>query len=317
MDDERFRGESGTEAAAGGQGPHRPLSLLAARLGILAAAVLFSSGGAAIKSVHLSGWQVAGTRSGIAALALLALLPRARRLPRARDLAVAVVFAVTMVLFVLANKLTTAASTIFLQDTSPLYVVLLAPLLLKEPLRRRDLPFIAVLAAGMTLFFVGLDPTSATAPDPLRGDLLALLSGLAWAGTVIGLRFLGRAGGSSASATVWGNLIACLAGLAMALPLAVPRPGDWAILVYLGTCQIGVAYYFLTRALEVVPALEAALLLLLEPVLNPIWAWIVHGERPSAWSLAGGAVILAATGVKSWVDVRGPRPQPPESVALS
>ncbi len=293
------------------------MSRLAARLAVLGAALLFSSGGAAIKAVHLSGWQVAGMRSGIAALALLALLPRARRAPRPRDVAVAAVYAATMLLFVLANKLTTAASTIFLQDTSPLYVVLLAPLLLREPLRRRDLPFMAVLAGGMALFFVGVDPTSATAPNPFLGDLLAVVSGVFWAGTVIGLRFLGRDGGSSASASVWGNVLACGIGLAVALPLATPHAGDWAILVYLGTCQIGVAYYFLTRALEVVPAIEASLLLLLEPVLNPIWAWIVHGERPSAWSLAGGAVILVATGVKSWVDVSGPKPRPPEAVALS
>ncbi len=295
----------------------RPLSLLAARVGILVAAVLFSSGGAAIKSVHLGGWQVAGVRSAIAAVALLVFLPRARRVPQRRDLLVGLVFSATMLLFVLANKLTTSASTIFLQDTSPLYVVLLAPLLLKEPLRRRDLPFLAVLAAGMTFFFIGVDPSSATAPNPLLGNILAVVSGVAWAGTVIGLRFLGRDGGSSAAASVWGNVFAGAIGLAAALPLALPQAGDWVILLYLGICQIGVAYWFLTRALEVVPALEASLLLLLEPVLNPIWSWLVHGERPSAWSLAGGALILAATAVKSWVDVRGPRPQPPESVALS
>src|SRR6476659_3866806 len=125
-----------------------------------------------------------------------------------------------MILFVLANKLTTAASTIFLQDTSPLYVVLLAPLLLKEPLRRRDLPFMAVLAGGMALFFLGVDPASETAPNPLVGDVLAVVSGVFWAGTVIGLRYLGRAGGSAASASVWGNVVACVASLAVALPLA-------------------------------------------------------------------------------------------------
>src|SRR6476469_1258126 len=118
---------SDTASTAGG----RPLSRLAARLSILGAALLFSTGGAAIKAVRLSGWQVAATRSGIAALALLVLLPRSRRRPRGRDVAVAAIYAATMVLFVLANKLTTAASTIFLQDTSPLYVVLLAPLLLQ------------------------------------------------------------------------------------------------------------------------------------------------------------------------------------------
>jgi drug/metabolite transporter (DMT)-like permease len=229
---------------------------------------------------------------------------------------VSVAYAVTMVLFVLANKLTTSASAIFLQDASPLYILLLGPWLLHEPIRRRDLGFMMALAVGLSLFFVGLDRASATAPDPLRGDLMAILSGLFWALTVVGFRFLGRgeapsgetaAAGGGATAAVLGNVLACLFCLPAALPLsavAAARPVDWAILGYLGVFQIGVAYVFLIRALEKVPAFETALLLLLEPVLNPIWSWLVHGERPSPWSFAGGGVILAATVVKSWMDVR-------------
>ncbi|HXO20472.1 MAG TPA: DMT family transporter [Thermoanaerobaculia bacterium] len=279
-----------------------------ARLGLLAAALLFSSGGAAIKAVHLTGIQVACFRSGIAALALFALLPRARRLPRPRDLAVGVAYSGTMICFVLANKLTTAASTIFLQATAPLYLLLLGPWLLAEPVRRRDLGFMAALAAGLGMFFVGLDQASATAPDPLRGNLIALLSGLCWALTMVGFRFLGRGGGSAATAAVGGNLLAFVVCLPFALPVAASRPADWAILVYLGVFQIGLAYAFLTTAVERVPALEASLLLLLEPVLNPVWAWLVHGERPSPWSLGGGAVILVATLVKGWIDFRSPAP---------
>jgi drug/metabolite transporter (DMT)-like permease len=276
---------------------------LVPRFEVLAAAALFSTGGAAIKAVHLTGLQVACFRSAIAALTLFVLLPSGRRLPGTRDLAVGSTYAATMVLFVLANKLTTSASTIFLQDTSPLYVLLLSPWLLHEPIRRRDFGFMLALGAGLGLFFVGLDPTSATAPDPLRGDLMAILSGFFWAGTVVGFRFLGKSG-SGGAAAVWGNLIACLLCLPAALPLGASRPADWAILGYMGIFQLGLAYFFLTRALRQVPAFEAALLLLLEPVLNPIWAWLVHGERPSPWSFAGGGVILAATVVKSWMDVR-------------
>jgi DME family drug/metabolite transporter len=281
------------------------------RLQVLAAAALFSTGGAAIKAVHLTGFQVASLRSGIAAVTLLLLLPAARRRPSPKALAVSLAYSLTMVLFVLANKLTTSASTIFLQDASPLYVLLLGPWLLQEPIRRRDLGFMVALGAGLSLFFVGLDPASATAPDPLRGDLMAILSGLFWALTVVGFRFLGReeggAGGGGATAAVLGNVLACLFCLPAALPISTlaARPADWAILGYLGVFQIGLAYVFLTRALEKVPAFETSLLLLLEPVLNPIWSWLVHGERPSPWSFAGGGVILAATVVKSWLDVRG------------
>jgi DME family drug/metabolite transporter len=287
------------------------------RLQVLGAAALFSTGGAAIKAVHLTGVQVACLRSGVAAVTLLLLLPAARRRPTGKALAVSVAYAITMVLFVLANKLTTSASTTFLQDASPLYLLLLGPWLLHEPIRRRDLGFMVALAAGLCLFFVGLDPASSTAPNPLRGDLLAILSGLFWAFTVVGFRFLGRGkadsggedtAGGGATAAVLGNVLVFLFCLPAALPLskvAAARPADWAVLGYLGVFQVGVAYLFFTRALEKVPAFEASLLLLLEPVLNPLWSWLLHGERPSPWTFAGGGVILMATVVKSWLDVRG------------
>jgi drug/metabolite transporter, DME family len=284
----------------------RPSSDLASRLGVLAAAALFSTGGAAIKATALTGWQVASFRSGVAALALLALLPGARRRPDRRVLAVAAAYAVTMVLFVLSNKLTTAASTIFLQSTAPLHILLLSPWLLREPVRRLDLAYMGLLAGGLALFFVGLDPVSATAPNPLLGNVLAVLSGLFWGLTIMGLRALDRRGparnGAAAAAALWGNAIAFAACLPLALPVTAVRPVDWAVVAYLGVFQIGVAYVFLTRALRRVPALEASLLLLLEPVLNPVWAWLAHGERPGPWSLAGGAVILLATLGKTWLD---------------
>jgi len=296
-------------ATTTGRGPERGPSGgagLAPRLEVLAAAALFSTGGAAIKAVRLSGMQVAGIRSVFAALTLFVLLASARRRPGGREAAVGLAYATTMILFVLANKLTTSASTIFLQDASPLYVLLFSPWLLKEPIRRRDLGFMLVLAAGLGLFFLGLDPASATAPDPLKGDLLAILSGVFWALTVVGFRYLGReGGGGGATAAVLGNVLCCLLCLPAALPFSAVQPADWAILAGLGIFQLGLAYVFLTRALEHVPAFDASLLLLLEPVLNPIWSWLLHGERPSPWSFAGGGVILAATVVKSWLDVRG------------
>jgi DME family drug/metabolite transporter len=279
------------------------------RLRLLASAALFSSGGAVIKAIDLTGWQVASLRSGIAALALFLLMPDARRRVNARDLLVSLVFAVTMVLFVLANKLTTSASAIFLQSTSPLYILLLGPWLLHERIRRRDLLFLLTLAVGLACFFIGLDPVSKTAPDPFRGNLFAILSGVFWAVTVMGFRFLGTradGAGSGAAAAVWGNVFACLLCLPAALPIAGITAQDAGLLAYLGVFQIGVAYVFLTRAMTHVRALEASLLLLLEPVLNPLWSWLAHGEQPSGWSFAGGGLILLATAVKTWADSRRP-----------
>ena len=207
----------------GGQAARPASSDLASRLGVLAAAALFSTGGAAIKATALTGWQVASFRSGVAALALLALLPGARRRPDRRVLAVAAAYAMTMVLFVLSNKLTTAASTIFLQSTAPLYILLLSPWLLREPVRRLDLAYMGLLAGGLALFFVGLDPVSATAPNPLLGNVLAVLSGVFWAIDDHGLRALGRAipiaTARPAVAALWGNVIAFAACLPLALPV--------------------------------------------------------------------------------------------------
>lgn len=276
------------------------------RLGVLAAAALFSTGGAVIKAIDLTGWQVASLRSGLAALTVLLLMPESRRGLSRRALAVGVAYAATLVLFVQANKLTTAASAIFLQSTAPLYVLLLAPWLLHERVRRSDLALMAALAVGMAFFFLGLDRASATAPRPLLGNVLAAAAGLTWALTVMGLRALGREGGSGAAAgaALAGNAITALACLPLALPLVGADGGDWAGVAFLGVVQVGLAYFFLTRALTRVPAFEASLLLLLEPVLNPIWAWLAHGERPGAWSLAGGVLILAATATKTWLDAR-------------
>ncbi len=280
--------------------------LLTGRLGVLAAAALFSTGGTAIKATSLAGFHVASYRAGIAALALFLMLPVVRRRPTPMILAVALAHATTMILFVLSNKATTAASAIFLQSTAPLYILALSPWLLKEKIRRRDLILIAVLAVGLALFFVGVDPASSTAPQPLYGNLLALASGVFWAFTVIGLRALGRTGegGGSATAALWGNTLACLICLPMALPMPEIGVRDLAALLYLGVFQIALAYVFLTASLRRVPAFEASLLLFLEPALSPLWAWFFHGEKPSLWCLIGGAVILAATAIKTWIEAR-------------
>ncbi len=286
-----------------------PPTPLASRLEVLAAAALFSSGGAVIKAIHLAGWQVAFLRSTVAALALFVLMREVRRRPNLRVLGVGLAYATTLILFVLANKLTTSASAIYLQSTAPLYVLLLSPWLLRERIRSRDVVFMIALAAGLGLFFVGFDPVSATAPNPKLGNILATASGLTWALTVMGLRALGKGGESWGPAgAFWGNVFAALLCLPLAWPILGTRPTDWALVSFLGVFQIGVAYLFLIRGLTRVRAFEASLLLLLEPVLNPVWTWLVHGERPGVWSIAGAAVILLATIAKSWVDGRSAAP---------
>jgi DME family drug/metabolite transporter len=284
------------------------------RLEILGAALLFGTGGAAIKATTLNAWQVASFRSGVAALAILLLSREARRGWTWHALPVGAVYAATLVSFVAANKLTTSANAIFLQSTSPVYVLLMSPLLLKERVTRRDLWMMAAVGVGLACVFVGAEAPVRTAPDPGTGNLLALFSGVAYAVMVVGLRWLGGRGeGASAVPTVAaGNLIAFLVCLPMALPVESAGPVDWGVVAFLGVFQIGVAYLLLSSGIRHVPALEVSTLLLLEPALNPLWSWLVHGERPGVWALAGGALILGATTLRTVVDGRSPRAPVPE-----
>jgi drug/metabolite transporter (DMT)-like permease len=155
---------------------------------------------------------------------------------------------------------------------------------------------LAVGAGGLSLFFVGSERAVATAPDPARGNVIALISGASWALTIAGLRWLGRfgTGDLSLGMVTAGNITACLLTLPLIAPVGI-RARDLALVGYLGVIQIGLAYVCLSRGIRHATALETSLVLLLEPVLNPIWAWLIHGERPSGWALAGGAVILTAT----------------------
>jgi len=274
------------------------------RLEVLGAAFLFSTGGAAIKATTLTPWQVAGGRSGVAAIALALMIPAARRSLSWKTVPVALAYAATLLTFAIANKLTTSAATIYLQSTGPFYLLLLSPLLLGERIRRHDLVFLAALACGMALLFVGNPPAQATAPDPALGNLLGAASGLFFALTIAGLRWLARderpGEARGAGAALLGNALAFLLTLPMALPLVQVTAGDAVAVAYLGTFQIALAYVLLTRALRGVPAFEASLLLLLEPTLNPLWSWLMHGENPGGWTLVGGAVIIGATLAHSW-----------------
>lgn len=287
------------------------------RLRVVAAAVLFSTGGAAIKLCGFGAWQLAAGRAFVAAVALAALIPEVRRGWSWRAAVVGVAYAGAGLLFIFANKLTTAGSAIFIQATNPLFILALAPLLLREHVTRRDLEYMAVLVAGMTLLLSAPGHRYATAPNPALGNLFAVGCAAIWALTVIGFRWVARGArdgrGAVAAAAVSGNALVFLVALPLAWPLAAGVPRDWLTLAFLGVFQLGLAYVFLSRAIPEVRALEVSLLLLVEPVLAPIWAWLVHGEAPAARAVFGGGVILAATAWHAW---RAPSAVPLPAPAL-
>ncbi|HEX9242656.1 MAG TPA: DMT family transporter [Anaeromyxobacter sp.] len=273
--------------------------MLRSRLLLLAAAVLWSTAGAAIKSCGLDALQISGGRSLVAGAFLLLAVRDARARPDRRVLLVAGTYAATVVLFVVATKLTAAGNAIFIQDTAPLWVLLLSPSLLGEHPTRGELLAIPIFAVGLGLFF--LDELS---PGQGLGNLMALLSGVAFAGSIIGLRVLRERG---PAALAWGNLLAAAVTLPLWTHGPAATPLDLGLVVYLGIFQLGLAYLCFSRGVTGTPAIEASLLILVEPVLNPIWTFLVAGERLGPWAIAGGAVVLLATVWRTVAPVLTPR----------
>lgn len=282
----------------------------AERRGVLlvaAAALLWSTGGVGIKGIPDPALKVAFYRSAIAAVALFLLFrPRTWRWTPAFLFGI-FSYAACLITFVLATKWTSAANAIFLQYCGVVWVMLLSPLLLKEPMKPRDAAAIAVALGGMALFFAGKFESGGFA-----GEIAALVSSVFFAGLVLALR---RERGSSAEAAVtWGNVLAALA-------LAPLLGGDFAlagrsaaVLLFLGVFQIAFAYALFVRGLRDLPATQASLVGMLEPIANPIWVLLLLGERPSAYSLLGGAIVLGAIAWRTLATGLAPVPEaaPPD-----
>jgi drug/metabolite transporter (DMT)-like permease len=256
-------------------------------LGLVAAALLWSMGGVLLKSVHVHPLAVAGGRGLIAALFLMACLRRWRLRFSPVMLWAAVAYAGTTALFAAANQLTTAANAILLQYTAPVYVAWLGLWLLGERVTRLDWITIAVVFGGMALFFA--DQLSA---DGLLGSILAVVSGVSFAFMTVLLRKQKDA--EPVDSIVFGNLLGAAVGLPFFAAGPLPTPTGWAALLALGTLQLGLSYFLYARAIKHVTALGSILILMLEPLLNPIWAALVLGEFPGRWALVGGAIVLGA-----------------------
>ncbi|BCS32102.1 hypothetical protein TBR22_A13110 [Luteitalea sp. TBR-22] len=274
---------------------------MSGRLQVLIAAVLFSTAGMVVKATTLTSWQVAGFRSAVAAVFLL-LVARIHLRPTWRTLGVGLIIAVTFITFIVANKLTTSAHAVFLQAAAPLYLVLLGPWLLGERMHASDLPFLVVVGIGLVLLFAGSVAPSTTAPNPVLGNVIATASGVTWALVLVGVRHISRDEGlrGAMTATFYGNVLAFLLCAPLAFPVVGARPVDWAVIGYLGCFQLGLSYVLLTRGIGKLPALEASLLLLLEPALNPLWTFLVHGETPGLLGSLGGGLVLVATTARAW-----------------
>ena len=249
-------------------------------------AVLWSTGGLLIKWIAWPALAVAGMRSAIAAIVLLLVLREWR--PRWSWWlgSGALAGAASMLGFVVATKLTTAANAIFLVYTAPLYVALLSPWVLHEPIRRGDWLTILLAMLGLGCFcfeqltFAGW-----------IGNGCALGSGLATAWLVVCLRK--HAAMSPLSMLVLANVLVAVAGVPFMFA-AMPDPVSCGLLLIAGVGQLGLPLVLYGKAIPHVRAIEAVLIPILEPVLNPVWVLLFIGEVPSGWALLGGVIVLGA-----------------------
>lgn len=250
---------------------------------LFVAAILWSLGGLLIKLVSWNPVAIAGARSAIACGFLLCFFRPRLRLTHL-DILGGMAYAATVVLFVLANKLTTASNAILLQYGAPVYVALLSGKFLGEPPSRFDWASIGMVLGGMVLFF--LDRLS---PGNILGNFVAIGSGIAFAFLIVVLRM--QKDTEPLQSVFVGNLFAALTGVPFFFQGSLSGQG-WIGLLLLGTVQIGLSYFLYAQAIRKVKALEASLIPMIEPVLNPLWVFLALGESPGRFALLGGGVIL-------------------------
>ena len=255
-----------------------------------------------IKLVDAHPLAIAGGRSVFALGVMFLFVRRPRFTFSLAQVGAGAANAATMLLFVAANKLTTSANAILLQYAAPVYVAVLAVVVLKEPVRRRDAIALGIVLAGTVLFFA-----EEISPGAMVGNVLAALSGLTFALTLMFLRM--QKDGSPAESLMIAHLITMIVSLPFWGGFR-PTLGNLGGIAILGVFQIGLAGVLLAYGIRHVSALAAVLIVTLEPVLNPVWVFLATGEQPSLMSAVGGTVIIAAVIGLQLADARSRRPRP-------
>jgi drug/metabolite transporter (DMT)-like permease len=267
---------------------------------VAACAFLWSTSGLFIKLVPWNPFAIAGIRSLLGGLVMLAWLRRPHLTWSRTQIAAAVFYSATMIMFVAANKFTTSANAILLQYGAPVYAALLAAPLLGERTHAYDWLTIAVILGGMVLFF--LDKLS---PGSLAGNVLAVASGVTFAFAMILLRKQKQ--GSPLESLMLAQfmtfavsipfLFSGMPGTGGTGPAASGMPAvyAWLALLFLGVFQMGLSAILLAYGVRNVTAVQSFLITTIEPIFNPVWVFLLLGEKPTGFALAGGVVILAAT----------------------
>jgi len=270
------------------RGLDRPRAVLL----LVATSVLWSLGGMFIKLIDWNPLAIGGARAGLSAVALLLFSGRPRFHWTPLHFAGGLAYTGTVVLFVVATKLTTAANAILLQYTAPVYIALFSAWFLKERISRVDWISIGVVLGGLFLFFMDRIGYSG-----VWGNVTGILSGISFGWLTLILRRLRH--GSPVEIVILGNTMAAV----LCLPFMFRSPpgiGGWSALLFMGFIQLGFSYLLYTLAIKHVRALEAMLIPMMEPILNPVWVFLTIGEVPGPWSAAGGVLVLSIVGFQGF-----------------
>lgn len=269
---------------------------------LVATAVLWSFGGLLIKLINWHPAAIAGGRSLIAALLFFFVLGKPTVKMTRSQWAAALAYSATVILFVFATRLTTAANAILLQYAAPVYTILLSAWILKEKSSIIDWGAVFLILGGMVLFFLdGFEM------GHFLGNVLAILSGLSFALMVVFLRKQKHT--STWEPIFWGNILTALAGLPF-MTDPYPDPIGILSLLALGIFQLGLSYILYTVAIKRVTAVEATLVPVIEPILNPIWVFVGLGELPGVWALVGGILVLLTVSLRFLLTYRLSRSSP-------
>lgn len=258
---------------------------------VLAASILWSLSGVVAKRLDLDPIAIAFYRSAFAGLVLLPFVPRARWVFRWAMIPNVIVFAAMIASYIAAIKLTTAANAIFLQETACFWMVPLSLVFLGERPDRRSLVGIALALVGIAAI---VTRGYSGRPGEGWGVALALASGLAYAWVAVGLRRLRGLDPTWLSAVnnLGGAIALAIGTFAWGASLSTPDLGQAATLLAFGVIQMAIPYALFARGLRDIGAPEAGLISLLEPILNPVWVFLLMGEQPATATYVGGAFVL-------------------------
>jgi len=260
---------------------------------MIAASICWSFGGICIKFIPWGAMSIVGLRAVLAAAVFLVYRRSAVIRFTFGNVLGGLCLSATTILFVFANKLTSAAAAILLQFSAPIFIILIHLVFYKKKPKISEGVAVSATVLGMLLFFADkLDGGG------LLGNIFAIASGLSFAGVFVCTK---REDADPEQALLLGFFVNAIVGLPFAFFEVTAEPVAWFAVVFLGIVQVGLAYVFFSAGIKKTPALLGCLITALEPVLNPLWVALATGEMPGPFAIAGGAVIiLAVVGYNVW-----------------